>query len=233
MDDRARPADVIAFVPKGGPRMAHPTIGQVTRYWDGLRHGRLVPTREEIDPREIQEALPYSFILDRPRPGTVRFRLSGMHLNHVLGMEARGMPVRAICEVDYRKRLMEQVEAVFEDPALVEIELRADRGVFGALRATMALLPLRSGPGRIDRALGVFITDGEVLDAPTRFMTRGFARTPLEAGVSVLDTTRRALHPAGLAEAAAPYDPPRQAPVPAPVPRGTQPVFRVLDGGKA
>ncbi|MBF9029920.1 PAS domain-containing protein [Rhodobacterales bacterium HKCCE3408] len=206
--------------------MAHPMIGEVTRYWDGLRHGRIVPAREEIDPREIQTALPYSFILDRPRPGTVRFRLSGMHLNQVLGMEARGMPVRAVCEVPYRKRLMEQVEMVFDEPALLEIELRADRGLFGPLRAHMALLPLRSGSGAVDRALGIFVTDGEIPNTPLRFMTRGFARTPLQAGVAVADS-RRNLHPAGLAEEQAVYQP-----RPAPVWTGKPPELRVLEGGK-
>lgn len=186
--------------------MTHPLIDQVTRYWDGLRQGRVVPTREEVDPRAIQSALPNAFIVDRPRPGTVRFRLSGMHLNDVLGMEARGMPLRSLCEVAYRARLMDQVERVFEEPAMVVIDLRADRGILGIVKAKLALLPLRSGAGAIDRALGVLVTDGIVHDGPTRFATRGFAVTSLRAGVKASDTATRQLLPAGLAEDRNPFD---------------------------
>lgn len=190
--------------------MINPIVDQVIAYWDDLRGARLVPTREEIDPRAIQSALPNAFILDRPRPGTVRFRLSGMHLNDVLGMEARGMPVRAICEVPYRHRLMDQVEAVFETPSLLEVDLRADRGVLGVVKGKLAVMPLRSNNGRIDRALGVFVTEGPVHDAPTRFATRGFAVTRLQHGIAARGSSKRELLPAGMAEDQAAYSAPAE-----------------------
>lgn len=207
-------ADIVAFpathltATKMAARtdMTHPILDRVTRYWDSLRDGRLVPTREEIDPRAIQSVLPNAFIVDRPRPGTVRFRLSGMHLNDVLGMEARGMPLRSLCEVAYRTRMMEQVERVFEEPAMVVVDLRADRGILGVVTGKLALLPLRSGAGAIDRALGVLVTEGLVHDGPTRFATRGFAVTSLREGVLAADTTTRQLLPAGLSEDRSPFD---------------------------
>ncbi|MEM8880984.1 MAG: PAS domain-containing protein [Pseudomonadota bacterium] len=211
--------------------MGHPTITLVTRYWDSLRAGRLVPQREEIDPREIQNALSYSFILDRTRPGSVRFRLSGMHLNDVLGMEARGMPVRALCDVPYRQRFMEKVEQVFEKPALLEADLRADKGRAGAMRARLVLLPLSTHGAKgveVNRALGIFVTDGPAIDPPTRFATRGFAITPLERGVSAFDS-RRDLQPAGMAEDMSEFLLPAQAPER----QVGKPKLRVLQGGKS
>ncbi|MEM9317607.1 MAG: PAS domain-containing protein [Pseudomonadota bacterium] len=209
--------------------MAHPLITSVTRYWDSLRAGRLVPQREEIDPREIQNALSYSFILDRTRPGSVRFRLSGMHLNDVLGMEARGMPVRALCEVPYRQRFMDQVERVFAEPALLEVDLRADQGKEAPVRARMALLPLSTNGAEINRALGVFVTDSRVINPPMRFMTRGFALTPLEAGMPVLES-RRSLQPAGMGEDMAFFHAPHTIP---PRRSAEPPKLRVLQGGKS
>ena len=64
-----------------------PAINEVEAYWEGLRMGRTVPMRSEIDPRGIERALEFTFILERIAPGLARFRLSGMHLNDLLGME--------------------------------------------------------------------------------------------------------------------------------------------------
>jgi len=227
MMDTGQSVDNVIALNSRDAEMAHPLITSVSRYWDSLRAGRLVPQREEIDPREIQNALSYSFILDRTRPGSVRFRLSGMHLNDVLGMEARGMPVRAVCDVPYRQRFMEHVERVFDTPSVLEVELRADRGNEGVMRARMALLPLATYGGEINRALGIFVTDSRAINPPTRFATRGFAVTPLTAGVSALES-RRALLPAGLAEEEAIFQPQRHVPVR----RSEGPRLRVVQGGK-
>lgn len=206
--------------------MAHPLITTVSRYWDNLRAGRVVPQREEIDPREIQNALSYSFILDRSRPGSVRFRLSGMHLNDVLGMEARGMPVRALCDVPHRQHFMEQVEQVFEMPAILEADLHAIRDD-GAVRARLALLPLSTFNGVVNRALGIFVCDSRVVNPPLRFAPRSFTMTPLTAGVSAFES-RRALMPSGFAEEEAIFQPQRHVPI-----RRTEgPQLRVVDGGK-
>ncbi|MEM1421046.1 MAG: PAS domain-containing protein, partial [Pseudomonadota bacterium] len=61
--------------------MQHPGLSLVEAYWEGLRAGRLVPRRADVDPRGIDQALEYSFILERIAPGMARFRLAGMHLN--------------------------------------------------------------------------------------------------------------------------------------------------------
>lgn len=226
MDTGSKIGNVVALNSKDA-EMAHPLITSVSRYWDSLRAGRLVPQREEIDPREIQNALSYSFILDRTRPGSVRFRLSGMHLNDVLGMEARGMPVRALCDVPYRPRFMEQVERVFETPSILEADLRANRGGNDAVRARLALLPLSTHGGEINRALGIFVCDSRVVNPPLRFTTRSFAMTPLTAGVSAFES-RRALMPAGLAEDDAIFQPQRHVPIR----REDGPRLRVVQGGK-
>mgnify|MGYP002713073288 CR=1 FL=1 len=44
-------------------------IGRVEAYWEGLRDGRLMPTRAEVDPRGITDALEQAFILEKIAPG--------------------------------------------------------------------------------------------------------------------------------------------------------------------
>ncbi len=43
--------------------MSYPAIAQVDAYWEALRNGRLMPERAEVDPRGLECALEYAFIL--------------------------------------------------------------------------------------------------------------------------------------------------------------------------
>ena len=70
-------------------------IAEVEAYWEALRGSRLMPTRAEIDPRGIEQALEYAFIVERIAPGIARLRIAGSHLNELMGMEVRGMPLTA------------------------------------------------------------------------------------------------------------------------------------------
>ena len=40
-------------------------LAQVEAYWEALRGNRLMPRRSDIDPRGIEAALEYAFILDK------------------------------------------------------------------------------------------------------------------------------------------------------------------------
>ncbi|MCB2111761.1 MAG: PAS domain-containing protein, partial [Rhodobacteraceae bacterium] len=66
------------------------SISVVRAYWEALRAGREVPYRSEIDPRGIESALEHTFVLERIAPRIARFRLAGVHLCDLMGMEVRG-----------------------------------------------------------------------------------------------------------------------------------------------
>lgn len=68
-------------------------LNQVESYWEALRGTRMMPKRSEIDPRGIESALEYTFILERIAPGMARLRIAGSHLSDLMGMEVRGMPL--------------------------------------------------------------------------------------------------------------------------------------------
>ena len=143
---------------------------QVEAYWDGLRRGRDVPMRSDIDPRGIENALEYAFILEKIAPGLARLRIAGMHLSDVMGMEVRGMPISSFVPPDGRDGFAETLEQVTTGPAMARLEMSAEGGIGKPpLDARMLLLPLRSDFGDITRILGCFESHGTIGRAPRRF----------------------------------------------------------------
>ena len=165
-----------------------PAINQIQAYWEGLRAGRIVPQRSEIDPRGIERALEYTFILERIAPGLARFRLSGMHLNDLLGMEVRGMPFTSFFTPAARGRVTDTLEAVFDGPQTVELTLAAERAIGKPpMDAKVILLPLRSDLGEITRILGCLISLGPIGRAPRRFDVTQTMMKTLKAGHEPMD----------------------------------------------
>lgn len=150
--------------------MKFPAVQEMIAYWEGLRAGRPVPLRSEVDPRGIEGALEYAFILERIAPGIARFRLSGTHLNDLMGMEVRGMPLTAFISPDHRDEMTRITEAVFADPETAELTLAGEPGIGRPpLQAKLLLLPMKSDAGEINRALGCLVSDGRIGRNPRRF----------------------------------------------------------------
>ena len=155
-------------------------MAQIESYWEGLRNGRIMPSRSEIDPRGIAGALDHAFILERVARGVARFRLAGMHLNDVMGMEVRGMPLTALILPESRDEMGEALATVFEEPAMVRLTLTSDSGLGRSpMDARMLLMPLRSDLGDVSRILGCFVAEGSVGRAPRRFSVTSQSRKSL------------------------------------------------------
>lgn len=175
--------------------MKHPAIAQIDGYWETLRGDRQVPLRAEVDPRGIDQALENAFILERIAPKVARFRLAGMHLNELMGMEVRGMPITAMFEPADRASVTALLEHVFEEPAKVRLRLESAPGSWTQTGPVgeLILLPLRSDLGDISRALGCLVTDGLPLGrAPHRFRV---AAEHIEALNGVVRTVRTPVYP--------------------------------------
>ncbi|MGI3184018.1 PAS domain-containing protein [Nioella aestuarii] len=147
-------------------------VNTVVTYWNSLRRDGAVPRRADLDPQALCPVLPNAFLLERTRADMVRFWLAGQHLHHTMGMDVRGMPLRAFFEISDRKRLMQRVSQVFSDPAVLDLELVSDAQGRVVLEGRMCLLPLVGPEGEIDRALGVLATDGLIGLPPRRFRIR-------------------------------------------------------------
>lgn len=165
-------------------------IKSVEAYWEGLRNGRPVPSRAEIDPRGMQDALEYAFILERIAPGVARFRLAGMHLTDLMGMEVRGMPLSAMLVPEARARMSEVLEAVCETPQVTTVTLKSDHGIGrAALDAQLLLCPLKSDLGDVNRILGCLQSAGEIGRQPRRFNITDVSTRPLLTDETIASKT--------------------------------------------
>ncbi|MGR3540795.1 MAG: PAS domain-containing protein [Hasllibacter sp.] len=181
------------------PRLAPCRV--VLDYWEALRDGRVMPLRSEVDPRGLTAALDHAFILERIATGVARFRLAGLHLNAVMAMEVRGLPVTALFAPDERRAVADLVEAVFAGPETAVLDLVRDGG---SEPARMVLAPLRSDLGDATRAIGCLVAPGARAEGPDRLRVRSVRRTDLLTG-SETGTLPQRLAP----------QPPEAAPVPA------------------
>ena len=188
-------------------------LAEVRAYWEGLRQGADLPRRDEIDPRGIAGALENTFLLERVAPGVARFRLAGMQLHDLMGMDVRGMPLTALIDPAGRARMGEQLETVFANPGTLEVWLEAERGLGRpALEARMLLLPLTGSRGTVDLALGCLTIHGAMGRAPRRFAISGMVgervQTRLADPREVVQTAPHRREPvAGLAETATSFTP--------------------------
>lgn len=160
--------------------MRFPVQSKLDRYWRDLKGPRLVPSRAQVDPRAIEDCLEYAFILERVAPGLARFRLAGMHLNDLMGMEVRGMPMTCLFPPDARSRVADTLEEVFSGPATARLALRGDSGLGRPpITAELSLLPMTSDFGDISRVLGALTTQGGIGRTPRRFEVTEIEVNPL------------------------------------------------------
>lgn len=162
--------DKVVLLASAMARTRYPVVGQLRDYWNGLRGARPLPCRAEINPREIEAALEFAFILERTAQTEARFRLAGMHLNELMGMEVRGMPLSSVLDPGARDELAQVLDQLFDTPVTVSLMLvaapEADRP---AMMGQMLLMPLRNDRGEITRALGCLATAGTPGRLPRRF----------------------------------------------------------------
>ena len=195
--DQASGSNVIALEPRR-MELVYPAINQVEAYWTALQDEAPVPRRSRIDPRGIAGALPQAFLLERLAPGVARFRLAGMHLSDLMGMEIRGMPMTAFFVPDSRAGAAAALERAFSAPSKVTLMLTGDQGVGrGPLAARMVLLPLLDEAGRVTRLLGALQAKGLIGRPPRRFAASEsrFADIPVQRSTLAAPSAAAATRP--------------------------------------
>lgn len=192
-------------------------LGEMRGYWEGLRQGRAIPARADVEPSGIRRALDYAFILERIAPGAARFRLAGKHLIDLMGMEVRGMPLCSFLDTSSRGRLSDVLESVFRGPQIAELVLESP-AAYGrpGLTGRMLFLPLRSDLGDVTRALGCLVSEGEIGQGPRRFDLISDEVFPVIPGAKLIEPSASAF---AFNEAPARYRPQSEAPAtPSPAP---------------
>jgi hypothetical protein len=187
-------------------------ISEVRAYWQALRRDDQVPMRAWVDPRGIERSLEHAFILERVAPRVARFRLAGMQLSDLAGMEVRGLPFSTLFSAESRAEAAEVLDQVFVGPAIAEMVLSAPAGYGqGALDARLILLPLRSDLGDVSRALGCLVAEGAIGRAPRRLDLAGLTVAPLGAGKAEGAARPTPAPSRGLAEDSRPFEGPKPA----------------------
>lgn len=159
-----------------------PAVSEVDAYWTALRDGAPLPARARIDPRGIERALAHAFVLERLAPGVARFRLAGLHLSDLMGMEVRGMPLTALFLPEARAAAAQAAERAFTGPARVTLHLAGETGIGRPpLQARMVLLPLLEGDGTVARLLGALQATGPIGRSPRRLLVGDTGIEPLVA----------------------------------------------------
>ena len=190
-------------------------ISQVEAYWEELRGMRIMPMRSEIDPRGIESALEFTFVLERIAPGMARIRIAGNHLSDLMGMEVRGMPLTSFIAPPGRVQMSDALEEVFQRPAISELRLTSEAGGNQPqMDARMLLLPLKSDLSDVSRVLGCFVAQGDIGTAPRRFDIVGAKMRAISAPATLPTLQSKTTlakreapksHAEGFAEEAAPF----------------------------
>jgi hypothetical protein len=165
-----------------------PLLAVVEDYWDSLRDGRLLPGRDEIDPRALSGALSRAFVIERIAPGQAHFRVAGSHIAALAGTEARGMPLSVLFDPAGRERLAEALRTLFDAPAVLRLTLSAAGGIGRpALTGGMVLLPLLDRGG-VQAAFGALSMGERTGRAPRTLAIRGVARRDLGLSIQATGT---------------------------------------------
>ncbi|MGB0497006.1 MAG: PAS domain-containing protein [Rubricella sp.] len=132
-------------------------------YWDGLRRGRLLPRRTELNPVAIESALAHLVVAERRVDGPARIRIGGIRLCDMAGGSVRALPLRALWRVEEQERIERLIDTVFTGPSILDLTCNASANGVVERRAAVTLLPLSDEGGACTRLFGSITVDGPAL----------------------------------------------------------------------
>jgi len=202
--------------------MQQRTLQILYAYWNGLRAGRIAPSRLEIDPSRIGAILPEIFLIERADTTTYSYRLAGTRLCEIFGRELRGTNLLDGWSAADRALLAQDLALTCEQGAATHLVMEGSAGDSRRVQLETLLLPLMHAGDAIERVIGA---------------TSAIA-SPHWLGHDKLVEKRLLSHepiwPDGRSRFAAAAGNHTQAPPPpsAAMLKGDRRAFRVLDGGR-
>jgi hypothetical protein len=135
--------------------MKHASTRAVFAYWDQRRGHRPAPSRDDIDPVAIRQALGDTFLLSTDFVDQLRFRLAGTRICALFCRELKGEILTTLCGDNSRKTLEDALSIIAEESAGVVAGLTGHADDGATIELEMLLLPLvRVGHARTS-VLGV------------------------------------------------------------------------------
>lgn len=221
----------MVFSGKNGRGPSDPATARILSgaeaYWQALRPGTDIPMRSQVDPRGLEQALPFTFLLQY-EDRLARFRLAGQRVADLLGAELEGAPFHLLFAPSCHATINIAMAGVFDTPAILRASMEsvATQGR-PALSGQMILLPLRHSDGSISRALGVLVPSGQPGRRPRHFDS--ITPMPVPVGAPPVPMSTPADY--GMAEAPAPFLPRANQKKGRPA-KTKRPRFRIIDGSK-
>jgi len=132
----------------------HPNTQKLLNYWDGLRQGRTVPSRQDVQPQHIKRLLPNIFMLERFDEDHLVFRLAGTRLCERYGREFRAHNFLSLWRGADRFRMRDFLHQAMKKPTPGLIKCRAESLDRIAIDVEMLILPMADPQGAITRIMG-------------------------------------------------------------------------------
>lgn len=129
------------------------TIDTLYDYWNAIRGDRIAPRRFEIEPAQIVDLLPDTFILEFAEPSSFTYRLAGTRVCEILGRELRGESFLEGWQETDRFRLKRHLHSVQKLGAVTHLLTCGSQGSEDA-RFEAIIMPLRHHGEAIVRFLG-------------------------------------------------------------------------------
>ncbi|MEP5151794.1 PAS domain-containing protein [Planktotalea sp.] len=160
----------VVSIMRNAPLANFPGCRDLHAYWDALRGARIMPTRNEFDPRGVASTLSNTFIAEKIAPRVARIRVAGTVMNDVLGMDVRGMPLTSFFDPEARDVIAEATTEIFNNPSMVVLELTARVGITRKIiQGRMLLLPMSDEEGDVSRIAGCLDLPKGLNRKPRRF----------------------------------------------------------------
>ncbi|MGE3882761.1 MAG: PAS domain-containing protein [Flavobacteriaceae bacterium] len=143
-------------------RIASPASRRMFEYWNRLRGREVAPQRSDIEPADISDILPDTFILEQWATDRFRYRLAGTRLCAVSGGELKGAEWMSEWGPADAESLVTAFRTMTRDGAGILLRLMAGNARGQQVRMEIVLLPLLNGAQGINRVIGTAST----LDTP-------------------------------------------------------------------
>lgn len=193
-------------------------------YWNEVRALRIAPRRFEIEPAQIAQILPETFILERVDPETYPFRLAGTRICEQFGAEFRGTDFLDGWIEGDRATLVRQLNAVCRQGGVLVVDIEASVDQHRRAGFEVVAMPLLHTGDIVSRLVGAI----SAIDAPAWLGTEKLWRKRI-LGHEIIWPDGRPHPVADKLRQAVPMRPELAG---ARLVRHNRRSFRVLDGGR-
>jgi len=163
--------------------VADPNLRKLFDYWRDRRQGRLIPSKDDIDPLDIGWALSRIFLLDYDSDEGFRYRLAGDDIARVFGRgNLKGLNLRDLVNPDRIEAIENIWRQVVDGRNVVCMKGMVYFGVDRIPIGERILLPLvDGGTDKVTGLLGMTVCEWVAGDVPEEVKLARYRSVPVAA----------------------------------------------------